>query len=232
MMRTMMEESDSIPCTAEDGLLSGWRWNRTARDQVQIKQKIRDLPGLLKHGLNLRKKTQSPDTVPGPSTGVTPRPKTCSQSFPCAGRALRNAFLSHGPYPAKDKIHLARIISGDSIPQRDVNSQIQYEQTVDVIFRKVNTGWRSVSTPAFFSLSTELEVTQLGFGETRQRVAPFRSASRSRPRSDKILRLRVSSHTQQRGFHDRNEIFTHYSSKNTLLDLSWSQMAFLNCFEK
>uniref|UniRef100_A0A8B9GYY2 Rap guanine nucleotide exchange factor (GEF) 5a n=1 Tax=Astyanax mexicanus TaxID=7994 RepID=A0A8B9GYY2_ASTMX len=36
--------------------------------------------------------------------------QTCSQSFPCAGRALRNAFLSHGPYPAKDKIHLARII--------------------------------------------------------------------------------------------------------------------------
>lgn len=59
MMRTMMEESESIPCAAEDGLLSGWRWNRTARDQVQIKQKIRDLPGLLKHGLNLRKKTVS-----------------------------------------------------------------------------------------------------------------------------------------------------------------------------
>ncbi|GLD65822.1 rap guanine nucleotide exchange factor 5-like protein, partial [Lates japonicus] len=35
---------------------------------------------------------------------------SCSQSFPCAGRAVRNAFLSHGPYPAKDKIHLARII--------------------------------------------------------------------------------------------------------------------------
>lgn len=36
--------------------------------------------------------------------------QSCSQSFPCAGRAVRNAFLSHGPYPAKDKIHLARII--------------------------------------------------------------------------------------------------------------------------
>ncbi|KAK7139514.1 hypothetical protein R3I93_016600 [Phoxinus phoxinus] len=106
----MMEDSDSLPCPAEDGLLSSWRWNRTARDQVQIKQKIRDLPGLLKHGLNLRKKSQSPDTIPGPSTGGTPKPKTCSQSFPCAGRALRNVFLSHGPYPAKDKIHLARII--------------------------------------------------------------------------------------------------------------------------
>lgn len=98
---------DSEP--AEDGLLAGLRWNRSARDQAQLKHKIRDLPGLLKHGLHLRKKSQSPDTIPGPSTGPTVN-KSCSQSFPCAGRAVRNAFLSHGPYPAKDKIHLARII--------------------------------------------------------------------------------------------------------------------------
>ncbi|XP_026204013.1 rap guanine nucleotide exchange factor 5 isoform X2 [Anabas testudineus] len=94
---------------AEDGLLAGLRWNRSARDPAQLKHKIRDLPGLLKHGLHLRKKSQSPDTIPGPSTGPTVH-KSCSQSFPCAGRAVRNAFLSHGPYPAKDKIHLARII--------------------------------------------------------------------------------------------------------------------------
>ncbi|KAJ4927921.1 hypothetical protein JOQ06_015722, partial [Pogonophryne albipinna] len=94
---------DSEP--AEDGLLAGLRWNRSARDQAQLKHKIRDLPGLLKHGLHLRKKSQSPDTIPGPSTGPT-----VNKSFPCAGRAVRNAFLSHGPYPAKDKIHLARII--------------------------------------------------------------------------------------------------------------------------
>ncbi|CAG5891370.1 unnamed protein product [Menidia menidia] len=98
---------DSEP--AEDGLLAGLRWNRSARDQAQLKHKIRDLPGLLKHGLHLRKKSQSPDTIPGPSTGSALH-KSCSQSFPCAARAVRNAFLSHGPYPAKDKIHLARII--------------------------------------------------------------------------------------------------------------------------
>ncbi|KAM9340171.1 rap guanine nucleotide exchange factor 5 [Symphorus nematophorus] len=98
---------DSEP--AEDGLLAGLRWNRSARDQAQLKHKIRDLPGLLKHGLHLRKKSQSPDTIPGPSTGPTVH-KSCSQSFPCAGRTVRNAFLSNGPYPAKDKIHLARII--------------------------------------------------------------------------------------------------------------------------
>ncbi|XP_026785610.1 rap guanine nucleotide exchange factor 5 isoform X1 [Pangasianodon hypophthalmus] len=103
-----MEDSESA---ADDGLLATWRWSRNAREQVQLKQKIRDLPGLLKHGLHLRKKSQSPDTVPGPSAGVHSKSKqSCSQSFPCAGRALRNAFLSHGPYPAKDKIHLARII--------------------------------------------------------------------------------------------------------------------------
>ncbi|XP_045915101.1 rap guanine nucleotide exchange factor 5 isoform X1 [Micropterus dolomieu] len=98
---------DSEP--AEDGLLAGLRWNRSARDQAQLKHKIRDLPGLLKHGLHLRKKSQSPDTIPGPSSGPAVH-KSCSQSFPCAGRTVRNAFLSHGPYPAKDKIHLARII--------------------------------------------------------------------------------------------------------------------------
>ncbi|XP_028820555.1 rap guanine nucleotide exchange factor 5 isoform X2 [Denticeps clupeoides] len=103
-----MEESDSAPCAAEDGLLAPWRWSRTAREPAQLRQKIRDLPGLLKHGLHLRKKS-SPDTIPGPSTALS-KQKSCSQSFPCAGRALRNAFLSHGPYPAKDKIHLARII--------------------------------------------------------------------------------------------------------------------------
>ncbi|XP_060753631.1 rap guanine nucleotide exchange factor 5 [Tachysurus vachellii] len=103
-----MEDSES---NADDGLLATWRWSRNAREQVQLKQKIRDLPGLLKHGLHLRKKSQSPDTVPGPSAGIHTKSKqSCSQSFPCAGRALRNAFLSHGPYPAKDKIHLARII--------------------------------------------------------------------------------------------------------------------------
>ncbi|XP_070840339.1 rap guanine nucleotide exchange factor 5 [Chaetodon trifascialis] len=100
-----MEDSEPT----EDGLLAGLRWNRSARDQAQLKHKIRDLPGLLKHGLHLRKKSQSPDTIPGPSTGPTVH-KSCSQSFPCAGRTVRNAFLSHGPYPAKDKIHLARII--------------------------------------------------------------------------------------------------------------------------
>ncbi|XP_072561500.1 rap guanine nucleotide exchange factor 5 isoform X1 [Paramormyrops kingsleyae] len=107
--RAMEEAADGAPSSApEDGHLATWRWGRNAKEQVQLKQKIRDLPALLKHGLHLRRKS-SPDTIPGPSVGFS-RHKACSQSFPCAGRALRNAFLSHGPYPGKERIHLARII--------------------------------------------------------------------------------------------------------------------------
>lgn len=54
-----MEESENVPSAPEDGLLATWRWNRNAREQVQLKQKIKDLPGLLKHGLHLRKKSVS-----------------------------------------------------------------------------------------------------------------------------------------------------------------------------
>lgn len=56
-----MEDSES---GGEDGMVGGWRWNNRntgARDQTQLRQKIRDLPGLLKHGLHLRKKSVSID---------------------------------------------------------------------------------------------------------------------------------------------------------------------------
>uniref|UniRef100_A0A3B3QL35 DEP domain-containing protein n=1 Tax=Paramormyrops kingsleyae TaxID=1676925 RepID=A0A3B3QL35_9TELE len=97
----MEEAADGAPSSApEDGHLATWRWGRNAKEQVQLKQKIRDLPALLKHGLHLRRKSVKAHSVS----------QACSQSFPCAGRALRNAFLSHGPYPGKERIHLARII--------------------------------------------------------------------------------------------------------------------------
>ncbi|KAG7281368.1 hypothetical protein CRUP_023519 [Coryphaenoides rupestris] len=78
------------------------------RDQAQqLKHhKIRDLPALLKHGLHLRKKSirYLGRALDLPYTSHAPRVS------PAPGRSVRNAFLSHGPYPAKDKIHLARII--------------------------------------------------------------------------------------------------------------------------
>lgn len=59
--QTDMEDSES---GGEDGMVGGSRWNNRntgARDQTQLRQKIRDLPGLLKHGLHLRKKSVSID---------------------------------------------------------------------------------------------------------------------------------------------------------------------------
>ncbi|XP_041104918.1 rap guanine nucleotide exchange factor 5-like isoform X2 [Polyodon spathula] len=110
-----MEGSGDIPdiCTPEVGQPATCIWSKNTKEQVHLKQKIKDLPALLKHGLQLRKKTAEtimvPDTTLGPGTGIS-RWKACSQSFPCAGRALRNAFLATSPQPAKDQIQLARII--------------------------------------------------------------------------------------------------------------------------
>ncbi|KPP77550.1 hypothetical protein Z043_103021, partial [Scleropages formosus] len=80
---------------AEDGRTKSRQWRSKAREQVHLKQKIRELPALLKHGLTLRKRSVE---------------NGCSDSLPCAGRALRNAFLSHGPYPVKDRVQFARIL--------------------------------------------------------------------------------------------------------------------------
>ncbi|XP_041102239.1 rap guanine nucleotide exchange factor 5 isoform X2 [Polyodon spathula] len=110
-----MEGSGDIPgtCTPDVGLLATWRWSKNAKDQVHLKQKIKDLPALLKHGLHLRKRTAGtivePDATPSSGTENS-KWKACSQSFPCAGRAVRNAFIAASPHPAKDQIQLARII--------------------------------------------------------------------------------------------------------------------------
>lgn len=88
---------DSEP--AEDGLLAGLRWNRSARDQVQLKHKIRDLPGLLKHGLHLRKKSVSISkrarTRPHVRPSVRPsfpvyRSETGVSTGCCTNRTLRS----------------------------------------------------------------------------------------------------------------------------------------------
>ncbi|XP_039593644.1 rap guanine nucleotide exchange factor 5 [Polypterus senegalus] len=101
-------------CAPEVGHLGTWRWSKNTREQVQLKQRLKDLPALLKHGLTLRKRSvEAPgtvsDTIAGPSNNVS-KQKACAESFPCAGRALRNSFLANGSYPSKDRIQLARIM--------------------------------------------------------------------------------------------------------------------------
>ncbi|KAG2465092.1 RPGF5 factor, partial [Polypterus senegalus] len=44
-------------CAPEVGHLGTWRWSKNTREQVQLKQRLKDLPALLKHGLTLRKRS-------------------------------------------------------------------------------------------------------------------------------------------------------------------------------
>ncbi|XP_018596274.2 rap guanine nucleotide exchange factor 5b isoform X2 [Scleropages formosus] len=95
---------------AEDGRTKSRQWRSKAREQVHLKQKIRELPALLKHGLTLRKRSvENSESIEDASASFD-KHKGCSDSLPCAGRALRNAFLSHGPYPVKDRVQFARIL--------------------------------------------------------------------------------------------------------------------------
>lgn len=87
---------DSEP--AEDGVLAGLRWNRSARDQAQLKHKIRDLPGLLKHGLHLRKKSVSNSNAPSVCLSVREtdggtRPSAFPPLMDTTGRSMHVSSL-------------------------------------------------------------------------------------------------------------------------------------------
>ncbi|XP_076826871.1 rap guanine nucleotide exchange factor 5b isoform X2 [Brachyhypopomus gauderio] len=103
------------PSPVKNGLLN-WRWSRIVEEQARL-SRSRDGSPELKHGLLPRKKTlgaiaskeQLPETVHCVNSGAS-RPKTCVKNVACAGRALRNAFLSNGQENWRAHVKLARII--------------------------------------------------------------------------------------------------------------------------
>ncbi|XP_072431417.1 rap guanine nucleotide exchange factor 5 isoform X1 [Chiloscyllium punctatum] len=106
-----MAQPTDIPgsfCVPEVGLLAALKWSRNVKGQGQLKQKIKDLPALLKNGLNLKKKQadvqvdsleQNADNHPTNS-----RRKIYSEIICCAGKALRNNFLKQAPHLVKDRV--------------------------------------------------------------------------------------------------------------------------------
>lgn len=105
-----MAQPSDIPgslCVPEVGLLAALKWNRNSKGQGQIKQKIKDLPALFKNGLNLKKKhadvianlEKNADSNLSNSTR-----KIYSETICCAGRALRDNFVSLAPHLLKDRI--------------------------------------------------------------------------------------------------------------------------------
>ncbi|XP_048415489.1 rap guanine nucleotide exchange factor 5 isoform X2 [Stegostoma tigrinum] len=106
-----MAQRTDIPgsfCVPEVGLLAAIKWSRNVKGQGQLKQKIKDLPALLKNGLNLKKKQadvqvdtleQNDDNHPSNS-----RRKIYSEIICCAGKALRKNFLKQAPHLVKDRV--------------------------------------------------------------------------------------------------------------------------------
>ncbi|XP_036452504.1 rap guanine nucleotide exchange factor 5b [Colossoma macropomum] len=117
---TMVEESPSSSgSSGRSGLLS-WRWSwspvRPVREDKDGEAGLGS-PALPKRGSPLKKKSfeaiaseeQPPETVCHVSSGAG-RVEACVRNVPCAGRALRNAFLSNGQENWKAHVKLARII--------------------------------------------------------------------------------------------------------------------------
>ncbi|XP_067864968.1 rap guanine nucleotide exchange factor 5-like isoform X3 [Heterodontus francisci] len=106
-----MAQPTDVPsslCVPEVGLLAALKWSRNVKGQGQLKQKIKDLPALLKNGLNLKKKQadvqmtnleKNADSHPSNS-----KREIYSETICCAGRALRNSFVAKAPHLVKDRV--------------------------------------------------------------------------------------------------------------------------------
>uniref|UniRef100_UPI00398EC8CC rap guanine nucleotide exchange factor 4-like n=1 Tax=Pristiophorus japonicus TaxID=55135 RepID=UPI00398EC8CC len=92
----------------EVGLLAALKWSRNAKGQGQLKQKMKDLPALLKNGLNLKKK-QADVQMANLEKNAEYHPSNSkrtiySETIGCAGRALRNNFVVQAPHLVKDRM--------------------------------------------------------------------------------------------------------------------------------
>ncbi|XP_016324586.1 rap guanine nucleotide exchange factor 5-like [Sinocyclocheilus anshuiensis] len=103
----MMMMVDESPTVSVKGLISKVLEDHRSRA---------DPPLLLKNGSQFKKnleviisQKQPPESICCSNAGQT-RHKACENNVPCAGRALRNAFLSNGQDNWKAHIKLARII--------------------------------------------------------------------------------------------------------------------------
>ncbi|XP_078394998.1 rap guanine nucleotide exchange factor 5-like isoform X2 [Cetorhinus maximus] len=105
-----MAEPTDIPgslCVPEVGLLAALKWSRNVKGQGQLKQKIKDLPALLKNGLNLKKKQADVMANLEKNTDnhlSNSKREMYSETICCAGRALRNNFAAQAPHLIKDRV--------------------------------------------------------------------------------------------------------------------------------
>eukprot|EP00062_Callorhinchus_milii_P002100 gi/632937912/ref/XP_007901514.1/ PREDICTED: rap guanine nucleotide exchange factor 5 isoform X2 [Callorhinchus milii] len=105
-----MAQQNDIPgslCVPEVGLLAALKWSRNAKEQGHLKQRIKDLPSLLKNGFNFRKKQA--DMMASSEKNAESHPsnsnrKIYSETIYCAGRALRDFFIILAPHLINDRV--------------------------------------------------------------------------------------------------------------------------------
>ncbi|XP_017326800.1 rap guanine nucleotide exchange factor 5b isoform X2 [Ictalurus punctatus] len=199
------------------------RWSEVVKEQqARLSPSREDAPVLNKHTSLFRKKSseliaseeQPPETVSCLVSDT--RHKVCVQNVTCAGRALRNAFLSNGQVNWKAHVKLARIIKRSFIGQELV--QWLTEQCVFVENRNAAVRVWNVLLKLGILLSVERQAVfgdsemlyQFSFEECEAQSCEFRNQSQWQNAVNLLLRvaphnqLHVATPTPSEGEHKRS----------------------------
>ncbi|MCJ8728753.1 hypothetical protein PDJAM_G00008000 [Pangasius djambal] len=205
MNMAMLEKS---PLSVKSDLLH-LRWSQVVKEQqARLSPSRGDAPVLNQHTPLFGKKSseviaseeQPPETISCLISDT--RHKVCVQNVPCAGRALRNAFLSNGQENWKAHVKLARIIKRSFIGQELV--QWLTEQFVLVENRNAAARVWNVLLELGILLSVERQAVfedsemlyQFSFEECEAQSCEFRNQSQWQ--NGVNLLLRVAPHTPLR----------------------------------
>ncbi|XP_043920543.1 rap guanine nucleotide exchange factor 5 isoform X2 [Protopterus annectens] len=90
-------------CNPEPGTVDTLKWVR-GKEQSQQRHKLKDLPGLFRQGLSFRRRSTGAalsEALSDPVLGNSPR-KAYSENIFCAGKVLRDTFLSQASHLIKE----------------------------------------------------------------------------------------------------------------------------------
>ncbi|XP_019390016.1 PREDICTED: rap guanine nucleotide exchange factor 5 [Crocodylus porosus] len=117
------------PCVGAELASSRGPVARDPEQQVQLRQKLRELPALLRSGLTLRRKGSAGRTLSRRISNPyleNPSSKIYGESSSCAGRALRNIFTVQASDLIKDRVYVTGICRRSCIGSQLVDWLLQH----------------------------------------------------------------------------------------------------------
>ncbi|XP_019353424.1 rap guanine nucleotide exchange factor 5 isoform X3 [Alligator mississippiensis] len=117
------------PCAGAEPVSSRGPGARDPEQQVQLRQKLRELPALLRSGLTLRRKGSAGRTLSRRISNPyleNPSSKIYGESSSCAGRALRNIFTVQASDLIKDRVYLTGICRRSCVGSQLVDWLLQH----------------------------------------------------------------------------------------------------------